>query len=181
MRADKYGYFHDSAAGDFLLMSRKIVHAIRGYPEIPTNIMIDGTAIHAAAAHGFGQLLFADDCVIYHQVLQVFGCGSLEQGWRGGVGSVAPVGFNLYSSHSVCQFVSRSVYLSVNLPASSLFRPPARSLSPPQLPPLATSPGSQTSNPELHIISARVSRLLTTHPLYVWHSRIPAPTTRRAQ
>ena len=26
------------------------------YPEIPTNIMIDGTAIHAAAAHGFGQV-----------------------------------------------------------------------------------------------------------------------------
>ena len=38
------------------------------YPEIPTNIMIDGTAIHAAAAHGFGQLVFAGDCVIFHQV-----------------------------------------------------------------------------------------------------------------
>ena len=49
MRADNYGFFHDSAAGDFLLMSRRVVHSIRGYPEIPTNIMIDGTAIHAAA------------------------------------------------------------------------------------------------------------------------------------
>jgi hypothetical protein len=67
MRTDTYGYLHDSAAGDFLLMSRRIVHAIRGYPEIPTNIMIDGTAIHAAAAHGFGQLIFAGECVIFHQ------------------------------------------------------------------------------------------------------------------
>lgn len=76
MRADRYGFFHDSAAGDFLLMSRAMAHAIRGYPEIPTNIMIDGTAIHAAAAHGYGQLLFADDCVIFHQVLflRVRGC-----------------------------------------------------------------------------------------------------------
>lgn len=49
MRGDKYGFFHDSAAGDFLLMSRRVVNSIRGYPEIPTNIMIDGTAIHAAA------------------------------------------------------------------------------------------------------------------------------------
>ena len=45
MRADNYGFFHDSAAGDFLLMSRRVVHSIRGYPEIPTNIMIDGTAM----------------------------------------------------------------------------------------------------------------------------------------
>ena len=29
--------------------------------------MIDGTAIHAAAAHGFGQLVFAGECVIFHQ------------------------------------------------------------------------------------------------------------------
>jgi hypothetical protein len=49
MRSSDYGYFHDSAAGDFLLMSRHIAHQIHGYPEIPTNIMIDGTAIHAAA------------------------------------------------------------------------------------------------------------------------------------
>ena len=62
-----YGFFHDSAAGDFLLLPRAVVHAIRGYPEIPTNIMIDGTAIHAGAAHGFGQLIFAGECVIFHQ------------------------------------------------------------------------------------------------------------------
>mmetsp|Transcript_42166 Transcript_42166/g.98897 ORF Transcript_42166/g.98897 Transcript_42166/m.98897 type:complete len:655 (+) Transcript_42166:116-2080(+) len=67
MRSESYGFFHDSAAGDFLLMSRRIIRAIRGYPEIPTNIMIDGTAIHAAAGHGFGQLVFAGACVIYHQ------------------------------------------------------------------------------------------------------------------
>ncbi len=48
-------------------MPRGVVRAIRGYPEIPTNIMIDGTAIHAAAGHGYGQLVFAGACVIYHQ------------------------------------------------------------------------------------------------------------------
>jgi hypothetical protein len=67
MRSGQYGFFHDSAAGDFLLISKARFVEFRGYPEIPNNIMIDGTAIHAAAAHGMGQLVFAGDCVIWHQ------------------------------------------------------------------------------------------------------------------
>ena len=31
MRGESYGFFHDSAAGDFLLMSRGVADAIRGY------------------------------------------------------------------------------------------------------------------------------------------------------
>lgn len=30
----------------------------RGYPELPTNIYIDGTLLHTGAAHGFKQLTF---------------------------------------------------------------------------------------------------------------------------
>ncbi len=40
MRSDQYGFFHDSAAGDFLLMSREVVHAIRGYPEMPIKALL---------------------------------------------------------------------------------------------------------------------------------------------
>ena len=67
MRSGLYGYYHDSAAGDFLLIAKRRLAGFRGYPEIPTNIMIDGTALHAAAAHGMGQLVLAGDCVIWHQ------------------------------------------------------------------------------------------------------------------
>jgi hypothetical protein len=31
---------------------------IQGYPELPTNIFIDGTAMYAGAAHGYTQLVF---------------------------------------------------------------------------------------------------------------------------
>ena len=67
MRSGQYGFYHDSAAGDFLLIAKARFVGFRGYPEIPTNIMIDGTALHAAAAHGMGQLVLAGDCVIWHQ------------------------------------------------------------------------------------------------------------------
>ena len=40
MRSDQYGFFHDSAAGDFLLMSREVVHAIRGYPEMSIEALL---------------------------------------------------------------------------------------------------------------------------------------------
>jgi hypothetical protein len=40
MRSDEYGFFHDSAAGDFLLMSREVVHAIRGYPDMPIKALL---------------------------------------------------------------------------------------------------------------------------------------------
>ncbi|EKX48248.1 hypothetical protein GUITHDRAFT_136770 [Guillardia theta CCMP2712] len=65
----KGGRGEDEDYGVGKIVERRLgaVHKIRGYPEIPTNIMIDGTAIHAAAAHGFGQLLFSGPCVIFHQ------------------------------------------------------------------------------------------------------------------
>ncbi len=37
---------------------RQMMIDINGYPELPTNIYIDGTAIYAAAAHAYGQLVF---------------------------------------------------------------------------------------------------------------------------
>jgi hypothetical protein len=33
---------------------------------------MDGTAIHAAAAHGYGQQVFKPPCSIYHQVFLLF-------------------------------------------------------------------------------------------------------------
>mmetsp|Transcript_7663 Transcript_7663/g.18826 ORF Transcript_7663/g.18826 Transcript_7663/m.18826 type:complete len:214 (-) Transcript_7663:1042-1683(-) len=63
----EYGGLHDSAAGDFMLVSRRIMATTRGYPELPTNIFVDGTLLYVGAAHGFKQLVFRDDCVIHHQ------------------------------------------------------------------------------------------------------------------
>jgi len=63
----EYGGLHDSAAGDFMLVSRRLMATTRGYPELPTNIFVDGTLLYSGAAHGFKQLVFRDDCSIYHQ------------------------------------------------------------------------------------------------------------------
>jgi hypothetical protein len=68
VRAATYGSYYDSAAGDFCLLPSRVLHQIRGFAEIPNNIFMDGTAIHAAAAHGFGQQVFKPPCSIYHQV-----------------------------------------------------------------------------------------------------------------
>lgn len=151
MRADRYGFFHDSAAGDFLLMSRAMAHAIRGYPEIPTNIMIDGTAIHAAAAHGYGQLLFADDCVIFHQVLflRVRGCRPTA----------------LWLWHEACRF-SLPEHLLVFL-CRSVTLPPSSPLSPARYSCWhSPAPDCSPTAPPL-LPDAR--------------SRIPAPTTPEAR
>ena len=41
---------------------------VTGPRQVPTNMTIDGTALHAAAAaHGLGQLVLARACVTYHQ------------------------------------------------------------------------------------------------------------------
>jgi hypothetical protein len=68
VRTATYGSYYDSAAGDFCLLPSRVMHQIRGFAEIPNNIFMDGTAIHAAAAHGFGQQVFKPPCSIYHQV-----------------------------------------------------------------------------------------------------------------
>jgi hypothetical protein len=39
MRSSDYGYFHDSAAGDFLLMSRHIAHQIHGYSSVSRSLL----------------------------------------------------------------------------------------------------------------------------------------------
>jgi hypothetical protein len=67
VRSRKYGDYYDSAAGDFCLLPSRIFHSIRGFAEIPNNIFMDGTAIHAAAAHGYGQQVFKPPCSIFHQ------------------------------------------------------------------------------------------------------------------
>jgi hypothetical protein len=68
VRTRAYGSYYDSAAGDFCLLPSVVFHSIRGFAEIPNNIFMDGTAIHAAAAHGYGQQVFKPPCSIYHQV-----------------------------------------------------------------------------------------------------------------
>ena len=40
---------------------------VRGYPEIPCNCYNDGTILYAAAAHGYGQLVFFGECAVIHQ------------------------------------------------------------------------------------------------------------------
>jgi hypothetical protein len=71
VRTRTYGSYYDSAAGDFCLLPSVVFHAIRGFAEIPNNIFMDGTGIHAAAAHGYGQQVFKPPCSIYHQVCRV--------------------------------------------------------------------------------------------------------------
>ena len=79
VRTGTYGSYYDSAAGDFCLLPSRIMHSIRGFAEIPNNIFMDGTAMHAAAAHGFGQQVFKPPCSIFHQVAAACwargGCG----------------------------------------------------------------------------------------------------------
>jgi hypothetical protein len=69
MRTDLYS-FHDlqeDATGDFFLAPKRALHATRGYPEFPSNLFTDGTLVYAAVAHGYGQLVLAGPCTIYHQ------------------------------------------------------------------------------------------------------------------
>jgi hypothetical protein len=62
-----HGALHEGAAGDFFLIARDALHAIRGYPEIPSNGFVDGTLVYAAVAHGYGQLVLAGACAVLHQ------------------------------------------------------------------------------------------------------------------
>jgi hypothetical protein len=62
-----YDALHEGATGDFFLISRDALHAIRGYPEIPSNCFVDGTLVYAAVAHGYGQLVLGGGCTVFHQ------------------------------------------------------------------------------------------------------------------
>ena len=55
------------APGDFFLASRQAIHRIRGYPEIPHWVHVDGLILYVAAAHGLRQLVMQPSCSIYHQ------------------------------------------------------------------------------------------------------------------
>lgn len=58
---------HTNACGDFMPMSNKMWQRIRGFPEDPTVLCLDGDsiALHAAAAHGAREVCLPDDCHIY--------------------------------------------------------------------------------------------------------------------
>jgi hypothetical protein len=62
-----YDALHEGATGDFFLIARDALHAIRGYPEIPSNCFVDGTLVYAAVAHGYGQLVLGGACTVFHQ------------------------------------------------------------------------------------------------------------------
>ena len=68
-RSHQYDYdaLHEGATGDFFLIARDALHAIRGYPEIPSNCFVDGTLVYAAVAHGYGQLVLGGACTVFHQ------------------------------------------------------------------------------------------------------------------
>jgi len=54
---------HTNACGDFMLMSAKIWHAIRGFQKDPTVLCLDADsiALHAAAAHGAREVYWQGD------------------------------------------------------------------------------------------------------------------------
>lgn len=57
---------HTNGCGDFMLMSAKTWHAIRGYQKDPTVLCLDADsiALHAAAAHGAREVCWQDDCTV---------------------------------------------------------------------------------------------------------------------
>ena len=60
------------AAGDFFLVSRHIVHTVRGYSECGQGLNMDGLFTMAVAAHGFGLLVLGDGCEVIHQDHECF-------------------------------------------------------------------------------------------------------------
>jgi hypothetical protein len=59
---------HRNATGDFFLAPRELISATQGYPELPQNIHVDGLMAFLALAHGYGHLLLARGCLVYHQM-----------------------------------------------------------------------------------------------------------------
>ena len=60
------------AAGDFFLVSRHIVHTVRGYSECGHGLNMDMLFTMAVAAHGFGLLVLGDGCEVIHQDHECF-------------------------------------------------------------------------------------------------------------
>jgi hypothetical protein len=58
---------HTNAAGDFFLMSRKLWHELRGYPELTTQSYIDGYICFMAASKGLKQRVLKGRRRVYHQ------------------------------------------------------------------------------------------------------------------
>lgn len=58
---------HTNASGDFMLMSAKTWHAVRGYQKDPTVLCLDADsiALHAAAAHGAREVCWEDGCNVF--------------------------------------------------------------------------------------------------------------------
>jgi hypothetical protein len=58
---------HTNACGDFMLMSARRWHEIRGYPDDPTVLCFDSDsiALHAVAAHGVREVCWPDECRVY--------------------------------------------------------------------------------------------------------------------
>ena len=58
---------HTMAAGDFMLMAAEEWHALRGYPELPTNMEIDSHMCVIAASAGLKQAVLKEPKRIFHQ------------------------------------------------------------------------------------------------------------------
>jgi len=58
---------HTMAAGDFMLMAAREWHALRGYPEVPTNMEVDSHMCVIAAAAGLKQVVLKAPKRIFHQ------------------------------------------------------------------------------------------------------------------
>lgn len=54
------------AAGDFVLISRKWWHYLRGYPELPSHAYVDGLICYMAASIGLKQVVLKPDKCVYH-------------------------------------------------------------------------------------------------------------------
>lgn len=67
---------HTGGPGDFTLMAREHWHALRGYPELPTQRHIDSYICFMAKAIGLSQVVLKSPLRIYHQeheVAEMFG------------------------------------------------------------------------------------------------------------
>ncbi len=58
---------HTMAAGDFMLMAAHEWHALRGYPEVPTNMEVDSHMCVITAAAGLKQVVLKAPKRIFHQ------------------------------------------------------------------------------------------------------------------
>jgi hypothetical protein len=64
---DEFGYIpplHFNAAGDFILMSREAWADIKGHPEVPYSLTVDGHTVYLAAKTGRNQIVLSEP--MYH-------------------------------------------------------------------------------------------------------------------